>query len=80
MEDKITSREFLAILHSSYDKRLSFKNFIKRLRRDIALEHNYIMSSVDYDSIIMDLVDLDELDSSILLKIQFEKDDNDNEV
>ena len=42
-DDKITSKEFLAALHRSYDKRLSFNNFIKRLRRDIALSHGYIM-------------------------------------
>ena len=75
--DKITSKEFLAALHRSYDKRLSFNNFIKRLRRDIALHHSYIMSAVDYDSIVLDLVDLGEIDSKILLKIEFKGDTND---
>lgn len=77
--DTITSKEFLAALHRNYDKRLSFNNFIKRLRRDIALHHNYIMSAVDYDSIVLDLVDLGEIDSKILLKIEFKGDTN-NEV
>ena len=75
--DKITSKELLAALHRNYDKRLSFNNFIKRLRRDIALHHSYIMSAVDYDSIVLDLVDLGEIDSKILLKIEFKGDTND---
>ena len=75
--DKITSKEFLAALHRNYDKRLSFNNFIKRLRRDIALHHSYIMSAVDYDSIVLDLVDLGEIDNKILLKIEFKGDTND---
>lgn len=78
MEDnKISSKEFLAVLHRSYDKRLSFNTFIKRLRRDIALQHGYIMSAVDYDSIILDLVDLGEIDNKILLKIEFKGDGKD---
>ena len=77
--DKITSKEFLAALHRSYDKRLSFNNFIKRLRKDIALSHGYIMSAVDYDSIVLDLVDLGEMDGKVLFKIEFKGDTN-NEV
>lgn len=79
-DEKITSKEFLAMLHRSYDKRLSFNNFVKRLRKDIALEYEYIMSAVDYDSIIMDLVDLGELDGSILINIEFKEDGENNEV
>ena len=75
--DKITSKEFLAVLHRNYDKRLSFNNFIKHLRRNVALHHSYIMSAVDYDSIVLDLVDLGEIDSKILLKIEFKGDTND---
>ena len=78
--DKITSKEFLAALHRNYDKRLSFNNFIKRLRRDIALHHSYIMSAVDYDQMVLELVDLGELDNKVLLRIKIEGDDNDNEV
>ena len=77
--EKITSKEFLAILHRSYDKRLSFNNFIKRLRKDIALEYEYIMSAVDYDSIVLDLVDLGEIDNKVLLNIKLKGDTN-NEV
>lgn len=73
--DKITSKEFLAALHRNYDKRLSFNNFIKRLRRDIALHHNYIMSAVDYDQMVLELVDLGELDNKVLLRIKIEGDD-----
>ena len=51
--------------------------FIRRLRRDIALHHNYIMSAVDYDSMVLDLVDLGEIDNKILLKIEFKGDTND---
>ena len=76
-DDKITSKEFLAVVHRNYDKRLSFNNFIKRLRRDIALHHNYIMSAVDYDSIVLDLVDLGEIDNKILLRIKLKGDTND---
>ena len=47
------------------------------LRRDIALHHSHIMSAVDYDSIVLDLVDLGEIDSKILLKIEFKGDTND---
>ena len=77
--EKITSKEFLAMLHRSYDKRLSFNNFIKRLRKDIALEYEYIMSAVDYDSIVLDLVDLGEIDNKVLLNIKLKGDTN-NEV
>ena len=73
--DKITSKEFLAALHRNYDKRLSFNNFIKRLRRDIALHHSYIMSAVDYDSIVLDLVDLGEISDNVLTMIEWEDDD-----
>src|SRR5699024_9680563 len=55
----------------------SYNNLIKRLRRYIALHHSYIMSAVDYDSIVLDLVDLGEIDSKILLKIEFKGDTND---
>ena len=74
---KITSKEFLAALHRNYDKRLSFNNFIKHLRRNVALHHSYIMSAVDYDSIVLDLVDLGEIDNKILLRIKLKGDTND---
>lgn len=74
-DDKITSKEFLAALHRNYDKRLSFNTFIKRLRRDVSLSHSYIMSAVDYDQMILELVDLGELDNRVLLGIKIEGDD-----
>ena len=73
--DKITSKEFLAALHRNYDKRLSFNNFIKHLRRNVALHHSYIMSAVDYDSIVLDLVDLGEISDNVLTMIEWEDDD-----
>ena len=75
--EKITSKEFLAALHRSYDKRLSFNTFIRRLRRDVALHYSYIMSAVDYYSIVLDLVDLGEIDNKVLLNIKFKGDTND---
>ena len=35
------------------------------------------MSAVDYDSIVLDLVDLGEMDGKVLLKIEFKGDTND---
>lgn len=78
MDNKITSKEFLAHIHRETDKRLSFNTFIYRLRRSIALEYDYIMSAVDYDSIVLDLVDLGEVDSKILLGIKFKDEDGEN--
>lgn len=75
MNDKITSKELLAKLHYNSDRRLSFNTFIERLRYNIALQHDYILSAVDYDSIVLDLIDLEVLDREVLYSIDFKNGD-----
>lgn len=74
MDKKITSREFLGKLHGLTKPRISFSQYIYEIRRLIALENDYITSSVDYDEIIMDMVDFGYLKQDSLLMIEFKGD------
>lgn len=68
----MSAKEYLEELKKSIDKRLSFNTFLKRLRHSVALEYGYIMSAVDYESIVMDLADLGEINERDLLVIKWE--------
>lgn len=70
----MTSKEFLAITHHQTDKRLSFNTYITRLRRRVALQTGYILSAVNYDDIILDMVDLGLLPHEVISQIEFEVD------
>lgn len=74
----MTAKEFLERLHRNTDKRKSFNTFIKELRYALAMEHHFITSAVDYEQIVMDLADLEEISDNVLTMIEWE-DDNKGE-
>lgn len=67
----MTSKDVLSSLHVSTRKNVSFNTFINGLRRSIALKYGYIMSAVDYDEMVISLVDLGILDKAILLQLEY---------
>lgn len=70
----MTSKEFLANMHVQTDRRISFNTYITRLRRRVALQTGYILSAVNYDDIILDMVDLGLLPHEVITQIEFEVD------
>lgn len=73
MEQQITSREWFSELHYQLNKRVSFNMFIQQLRIIIAKKYNYIMNNVSYDEMLLDLVQIGEVDYSVLSKVKLEK-------
>ena len=73
--EQITSKEWFSKLHYSIDKRLSFNTFIERLRTNIAYEYDYIMSAVDYDEMLLDLIQLGEVDIKVLQEVKLKDGD-----
>lgn len=67
----MTSKDVMAQLHLSINKNIGFNTFIKNFRRSIAFKYGYIISAVDYDEMVMSLVDLGILDKKILLELEY---------
>lgn len=47
--------------------------FIQQLRITIAKKYNYIMNNISYDEMLLDLVQIGEVDYSVLSKVKLEK-------